>query len=645
MSRTEKPKRFAEGASLVKPGEKPAMSSLKTFAQLLPYSWRHWRGLAVVLITMLVSVGLDVLKPWPLKLLVDNVLGGQELPAGIDRVLSILPGSPGVKGLLIWVCLSTVLIFLAGMLMSMATTVASVAFGQRMTYDLGADLFLHLQRLSLIFHSRRSVGDTIARVTGDPYCIQVLITGVLLPLLQSMAALVTMFFVMYQLEPRMTLLALTVVPLMVLNIWLFGKRMRARGRRRRDLEARMMSVVQVALNAIPAVQAFTREEQEHALFQSHADDTVAAYKEATLADMWFKFFVGLVTAAGTAAIMWIGGQAVLDGRITVGTILVFLTYLASLYAPLNSITYTASTLQYATANAERVVEVLKTPVDVRDLPDARDVPLRGHVRYENVLFGYDPAHPVLKGISFEAKPGEVIAIVGPSGGGKTTLANLLVRFFDPWSGRITIDDHDLRQLQVRSLRQQVAIVLQDPFIFPLSVADNIAYGRPTARREQIVAAAVAAAADSFILKLPQEFETVVGERGATLSAGEKQRLSIARAFLKDAPVLLLDEPTSALDARTERQLLDVLDSLMKDRTTFIIAHRLSTIRNANRILVIDRGEIVEQGRHEELLARNGLYASLYRQQMEIAPAGSMSLNIPAGNGQRETDKKLEGVQL
>jgi ATP-binding cassette subfamily B protein/subfamily B ATP-binding cassette protein MsbA len=643
LIRTGKPKTIIKGACLVKSGENATASSLKTFGQLLPYGLRHWRGLAVVLITMLLSVGLDVLKPWPLKLLVDNVLGGQEVPAGFDRVLAVLPWSPGVKGLLVWVCVSTVLIFLAGMLMSMATTVASVAFGQRMTYDLGADLFLHLQRLSLIFHSRRSVGDTIARVTGDPYCIQVLITGVLLPLLQSMAALVTMFIVMYQLEPRMTLLALTVVPLMVLNIWLFGKRMRTRGRRRRDLEARMMSVVQVALNAIPAVQAFTREEQEHALFQSHAADTVAAYKEATLADMWFKFFVGLVTAIGTAAIMWIGTQAVLDGRITVGTILVFLAYLASLYGPLNSITYTASTLQYAAANAERVVEILHTPLDVRDLPDARDVKLRGHVCYENVVFGYEPAQSVLKGISFEAKPGEIVAIVGPSGGGKTTLANLLVRFFDPWSGRITIDGHDLRNLQVRSLRQQVAIVLQDPFIFPLSVADNIAYGRPAARREEIMAAAAAAAADHFILNLPQAFDAVVGERGATLSAGEKQRLSIARAFLKDAPILLLDEPTSALDARTERQLLDVLDSLMKYRTTFIIAHRLSTIRNANRILVIDHGEIVEHGRHEELVARNGLYASLYRQQMDLSPAGSTSVTSAADNGQPAPTKTPQKV--
>jgi ATP-binding cassette subfamily B protein/subfamily B ATP-binding cassette protein MsbA len=601
--------------------------------RLLRYVGPHRRGLAVVLVTMALAVGLEVLRPWPTKLLVDHVLGQQPVPDTLAEALAFLPGPSGARGLLLWVCVSTVLIFLAGTLMALVSTYASVRLGQRMTYDLGADLFLHLQRLSLLFHSRRPVGDSIARVTGDPACVQTLVTGVLVPLLQAAATLVTMFVIMWSLEPTMTLLALGVAPFLVLTIRLFGKPMKARSRERRDLEGRMMSVVHQALTAIPAVQAFTREEREHARFRSHADDTVAAYGRSILADMWFKLFVGLVTAVGTAAVMWVGGCCAIDRTITVGTILVFLAYLASLYGPVNTITYSASTLQYAAANADRVLEILDTPLDVRDLPDAREARLRGHVRYEGVTFGYEPGRPVLKGISFEARPGQVVAIVGPSGGGKTTLVNLLVRFFDPWSGRVLIDGQDIRQLRVRSLRQQVAIVLQEPFIFPLSVAENIAYGRPEARPEQVMAAAVAAAADDFILRLPGGLEAMVGERGATLSGGEKQRLSIARAFLKDAPILILDEPTAALDARTEGLLLDVLDSLMKERTTFIIAHRLSTIRNADRILVIDRGEVVEEGRHEELLARGGLYASLYRQQMDVArhePSPPGSNGVPAG---------------
>jgi ATP-binding cassette subfamily B protein/subfamily B ATP-binding cassette protein MsbA len=264
------------------------------------------------------------------------------------------------------------------------------------------------------------------------------------------------------------------------------------------------------------------------------------------------------------------------------------------------------------------MEILNTPADVRDSHDAQDVQLRGRVRYEEVTFGYDPGQPVVKAISFEAQAGETVALVGPTGAGKTTLVNFLVRFFDPWSGRVLIDDHDIRDLRVRSLRQQVAIVLQESFIFPLTVAENIAYGCPEAGREEVEAAAIAANADDFIRRLPNGYDTVISERGATLSGGEKQRLSIARAFLMDAPILVLDEPTSALDARTESLLLDALERLMNGRTTFIIAHRLSTIRNADRILVIDRGEIVEQGRHEELLLQDGLYASLYRQQTDIA---------------------------
>jgi ATP-binding cassette subfamily B protein/subfamily B ATP-binding cassette protein MsbA len=284
---------------------------------------------------------------------------------------------------------------------------------------------------------------------------------------------------------------------------------------------------------------------------------------------------------------------------------------------LNSITYTAQTLSYAYAQADRVHEVLEVPIEVADAPDAVDADMRGVVRYEQVSFGYEPEKRVLSDISLEARPGDVVAIVGPTGAGKTTLVNLLVRFFDPWSGRITVDGRDLRSLRYESVRRQVALVLQDPFIFPYTVAENIAYGRPGASQEAIEAASIAANAHEFITRLPEGYESMIGERGATLSGGEKQRLSIARAFLKDAPILILDEPTSALDARTEGMLLDALERLMQGRLTFIIAHRLSTIRNADRILVLDHGEIVDQGRHSDLMTRDGLYASLYRQQMEF----------------------------
>jgi ATP-binding cassette subfamily B protein/subfamily B ATP-binding cassette protein MsbA len=587
---------------------------VKSFWPLIGYARPHWRGLVLVAVTIVATVGLDVLRPWPTKVLVDNVLGSQPLDGWPGAILS--PAGGEAKGLLVGVCVATVLIFAARAAIGMVSAGASVTLGQRMVYDLAADTFAHAQRLSLLFHTRRHVGDLVHRVTVDTYCLQVLIASTLLPLAQSVLTLGIMFVVMWSLEPRLTLISLSVVPLMGLLMWGFGGPMKELGRKRRDLEGRMFSLVEQTLGSIAAVQAFTREERERHRFEQMAQETIHAYRRSTTVDLWFKSLVGLVTAAGTAVIMWLGASYAIEGRVSVGTILVFLAYLACLYEPLNSVVYTASLMQYAAAGADRVRELLHAPLDVIDRADACDVALQGHVQLQSVTFGYE-AEPVLRELSLEARPGEVVAIVGPTGAGKTTLVNLLVRFFDPWSGRVTIDGHDARSLKVRSLREQVALVLQDPLLLPLSVHENLAYGRPGASREEIIAAAIAANADAFIRQLPQGYDSVIGERGCTLSGGEKQRLAIARALLKNAPILILDEPTSALDARTEGQLLAALDRLMAGRTTFIIAHRLSTIRSADKIIVLDKGQIVEQGRHEELLEGGGLYATMYRQQMNL----------------------------
>ncbi len=581
--------------------------------RLFRYMRPQWRASSGILAAMLLTIGMDVLRPWPMKLLVDQVLGHQPLPPGLSRIRTFLPLAQGADGLLLWVVLSTLLIYAGGGLASMVETMAAVKLGQRMVYELGADLFLHVQRLSLRFHSRHPVGDTIARVTVDPYCMQDLMNNALHPLLRSAGTLAAMFVVMWRVDPKLTALSVLVTPLLALTIRVSGDAMRVRHRESRDLEGRMMSVVEQALSAIPAVQAFMREELEQARFRAYAKDTASAHLRATQADTRFSLFVGLVTAAGTAAIMWVGARDVLSGRLTVGAILVFLYYLGALYQPLSESTNTVSTVQSAAASAERVMEILDTAPDVQEGPETWGGSVRGHVRYENVTFGYETNRPVVKGISFDAQPGETVAIVGPSGAGKTTLVSLLVRFFDPWSGGIVVDGRDIRRLRVRALREQVAVVLQEPFVLPMTVAENIAYGRPSATRREIVAAAAAANADGFIRRLPGGYDAVVGEKGATLSGGEKQRISVARAFLKNAPILVLDEPTSAMDLLTEARLLEALERLMKGRTTLIVAHRLSTIRRADRILVIDHGALVEHGRHADLMASGGLYAQLHHQ--------------------------------
>ena len=577
--------------------------------------------LAAGLGILLAAAGAGLLQPWPLKLVVDSVLGGRPAPAPLAAVAAWLPFSPGV-GLLVVLCAGLIALQAVVGLLSMLGTNALVAIGLRMVFRLRSRLFDHVQRLSLAFHDATPVGDSLYRVTWDTYAAQSLVNSALVPAVTSTATLVGIAAVMLAVDWLIAVAAfLVAVPLTVLirrlDRPLTDHSMQAHAR-----ESDVSSRVQETLSGIRAVQAFGREALEHARFEQQAEASLRAHLKLTAIQTGSHALIGLLMATGTAAVIALAGRQALAGRLTPGDVVLFVAYVTMLYKPLETLAYTAVSVQAAGAGGRRVLALLDAVPDVADAPEATPLPAppHGHLRFERVTFAYRGAVPALREVSLELHPGETLAVVGTSGAGKSTLASLLVRFYDPTAGRITLDGRDLRAITLASLRENVALVLQDPVLFGTSVRENIVDGRPGASEAEVIAAARAAGAHEFITALPEGYDTRIGERGVTLSGGQRQRLAIARAFVKNAPVLILDEPTSALDAESEVALLSALERLMRGRTTVIIAHRLSTIRNAGRIAVLQDGALVALGTHEALLSDDALYARLWRLQHRTTAA-------------------------
>jgi ATP-binding cassette, subfamily B, bacterial len=579
-----------------------------TLSFLTPYKKR----VALLVVLLVSEIGLGALQPWPLAIVIDYVLtplnmGGKAFPAWLQPWIDGLTRNNRVM-LLVAVVIAGVVLQLVNQLVSAYATQVQVDTGQRMVYDLRGRLFGHLTGLGLHHHITTSTADAVYRVDVDAYAIENLVMSGIFPLATSIMSLTVMFAILLRMNVTIALLSLTVVPFMYLCLRYYTSTLVNREERVKELESKLLERLYETFGAMRLVKSFAREAHELKRYASAGSTTMNARIAITWQQSLFSVVVTTITILGTALVVIVGGVLVMRGRLTVGGLYVVINYLGAVYGPLSAIAHTTGQLQGAMAGAKRVRAMFALIPETIDAPGAIDaVAVKGEVAFEDVGFSYPDGTKVLHDIAFQAKPGQMVALVGLTGAGKTTLVSLIPRFYDATAGRVLIDGVDVRKYRVRSLRETISIVLQDPVLFSGTIADNLRYGRLDATRQDIEDAARAAHAHQFIARLPKGYDTEVAEAGGGLSGGERQRLSVARAILKNAPILILDEPTSSLDAISEEIVFAALRRLRAGRTTIVIAHRLSTVRDADRILVLDDGRIAAQGRHDELLKSSQLY--------------------------------------
>jgi len=573
----------------------------------------HWFTLTLAFIAVIGESVTDLLEPWPLKMVFDYVFGSKRMPAWLAGVVGWI--GTDKFSILNFAVLAVLLIAIFGALSSYFEKYLTTSVGQWVMHDLRRVLYSHIQRLSLSFHDQKRTGDLISRVTSDIDAVQSLISSVLLGMLVNVLTLVGMVAVMFYLNWEFTLIALMVAPGLFFVVYHFTHRIKKASRAVRRKEGEVVNVLAEMLSSIRVVKAFAREDYEQKRFERESLKSVAAALEARSVKAKLPPIVEIIVACGTCLVLWYGARLVLTGALTPGELLVFLLYLGKMYKPMRELSKMTDTISKASVGWERIREVLENEMQVRDLPRAKRAPrFKGRIEFDHVDFSYNGGEPVLKDLSLSIRPGQLAALVGPTGAGKTTIVSLLPRFYDLTAGQIRIDGTDIRKFKSKSLRKQISFVLQETLLFRATIAQNIAYGKPEATRAEIIRAAKLANADEFIEKMPEGYDTMVGERGVTLSGGQRQRLTIARAIIRDAPILILDEPSAGLDAHAEKLVFDALANLMEGKTSIVIAHRLATVRRVDVIFVIDKGQVVEQGTHEELLDNGGLYARLYELQ-------------------------------
>jgi ATP-binding cassette, subfamily B, bacterial len=567
------------------------------------------------LLLSLGGIGLNLLKPWPFKFIVDQVIPR----AKSDTVSIFHPNILGFElpsfstaGMVALLCGALIVIQLIWSLLTWATTYVFVKIGLEALLKLRTDLYSHLQRLSLKYHDARRSADSTFRVAYDSQSLQTIFNRGFTNIFGTAITLVSTFAIMWKMDWQLSLLSLVIIPFLLITIYFFAGRIRRQSTSIQEVESAVLVQAQEGLSSIRMVHAFGREDWEIRQFHSQATQSLRANLQLSLTNMNSALVISTLMLVSTAAMYYVGTMHVLSGTLTLGSLLVFSAYILMLYGPLEQLTYTAWAMEGATAGAKRCFEVLDRPDDVADAPDAIAISeTKGAIQFQHASFGYKDEREILHDIDLKIEPNQIMALVGGTGAGKSTLLSLVPRFYDPSVGSVTLDGRDLRKITKKSLREQIGIVLQDTLLFSTTIRENIAYGRSDATEEEIIDAAKRAQADQFIRQMPDGYASQVGERGGHLSVGQRQRIGIARAFLKNAPILLLDEPTSALDPTTESAIMDTIKELMRGRTTLIVTHRLATIHDVDLIVVLENGRVVEEGGGEELVKRGGVYAKLY----------------------------------